>query len=65
MAKRNNVKELRLQKGWSQEILASLIGVSQYTVSEIENHRHNISKTELKNLAKAFEIKPSEIYPDP
>lgn len=50
-----NIQKLRLQRGWSQQQLAELSGLSTRTIQRIENG--NPASTEsLKSLASVFEI---------
>ncbi|WP_339900270.1 helix-turn-helix domain-containing protein [uncultured Gilvimarinus sp.] len=54
-----NVRKLRLQKGWSQEQLAELTGLSIRTISRIERGR--TPSLESRNaLASVFEIDTSQ-----
>ena len=55
------VKDLRNQRGWSQEKLAENAGISMRTVSVIEGNKHNPSITMIEDLAKAFGVKASEL----
>jgi putative transcriptional regulator len=36
----NRVKELRVQRGWTQEQLAALVGVSRQSINSIERNRY-------------------------
>lgn len=38
---KNNIKEARNEKGWSQDYLAHLAGVSRNTISSIETGQFN------------------------
>ena len=49
------VYKLRLQKGWSQEQLADLSGLSVRTIQRIENGQA-ASVESLKSLASVFEV---------
>ena len=49
------VKKLRLQRGWSQEQLADISGLSTRTIQRIERGE-NPSLETLKSLASVFEI---------
>ena len=40
---RHRVKKYRLDKGWSQQTLASELGVSRQTIISIESYRYNPS----------------------
>lgn len=50
----SRIKELRSQKGISQQGLAELLGVSRPAISQIENGERKISAEELDALAKIF-----------
>ena len=54
------VQKLRLQKGWSQQQLADLSGLSVRTIQRIEQG-HGASMESLKSLAAVFEIDFSEL----
>lgn len=54
------VQKLRLQKGWSQQQLADLSGLSVRTIQRIEQG-HSASVESLKSLAAVFEIDFSEL----
>lgn len=55
------VKELRNQKGMSQEILAEESGLSLRTVQRIENGESNPTGDTLKRLADALQVNPDEL----
>ena len=50
-----NIQKWRLQRGWSQQQLAELSGLSTRTIQRIENG-HPASAESLKSLASVFEI---------
>jgi len=52
----NPVKRERLEKGWTQEKLASRIGVKQATVAKWEREGAVYRKATRQKLAKVFEI---------
>jgi len=52
----SRIKELRSQRGISQQRLAELLGVSRPTISQIESGGRKISAEELDALAKIFNI---------
>lgn len=56
------VKELRIQKGYSQAQLAIIIGVDRKTINRIENGHFSPN---LENLVKIFEVldvKPQKVF---
>lgn len=55
------VKDLRKQKGMSQEILAEESGLSLRTVQRIENGESNPTGDTLKRLADALQVNPDEL----
>lgn len=50
------IKELRSQKGISQQRLAELLGVSRPTISQMESGERKVSAEELDALAEMFNI---------
>ena len=54
------IQKLRLQRGWSQEQLAHLSGLSVRTIQRIENGQ-TPSMESLKSLASVFEMDFSEL----
>jgi putative transcriptional regulator len=50
----NRVKELRNALGWTQEQLASAVGVSRQSVNSIERHRYVPSLPLALTFAKVF-----------
>ena len=55
-----SIKELRLEKGWSQEHLAELTNLSSRTIQRIEKD-NKASLESLKALANAFEMEVSQL----
>lgn len=58
------VQKLRLQRGWSQQQLAELSGLSVRTVQRIESGQAASAET-LKSLASVFEIDFSQLTSEP
>lgn len=58
------VQKLRLQRGWSQQQLAELSGLSARTIQRIENGKP-ASTESLKSLASVFEIDFSTLSSEP
>lgn len=54
------VRKLRLQRGWSQEQLAELSGLSVRTIQRIERGQ-NAGLESLKSLAAVFELEVSDL----
>lgn len=60
---KNRLKELRIERGISQEELAELCGISRATLSKIENNEEvNVNTRTIAKLADAFNVNPSEIF---
>jgi len=59
---KNRVKQLRLEKGWSQGELAALLGVSRQTVNAIENERYDPSLPLAFVIARVMEKAIEEIF---
>jgi len=55
------LKELRNQKGMSQEVLAAESGLSLRTIQRIENGETNPTGDSLKRLSSALNINPDEL----
>jgi transcriptional regulator with XRE-family HTH domain len=62
-----NLRVLRLLRGWSQELLADMAGIDRSYIGEIERAERNISLEHLERLARAFEITIPDLLraPDP
>lgn len=58
------VQKLRLHKGWSQQQLSDLSGLSVRTIQRIERG-HSASTESLKSLAAVFEIDFSNFLEEP
>lgn len=52
---RNNVKELRKEKGLTQEELAEIIGVSRQTINAIEKEKFDPSLPTAFKMARLFD----------
>lgn len=58
-----NIKNLRLQKGWSQERLAKESGIPRSTIAALETRKMLPTKlVVLQKLAKALEVTIDELY---
>ena len=55
------IKELRKQKGMSQEFLAEESGLSLRTIQRIENGETNPTGESLKRLSNALNVSPDEL----
>lgn len=59
---KNRLAELRTTKGWTQQQLADLVGVSRQTVISLERGRYNPSITLAFQLARTFEIQIEKMF---
>lgn len=58
------VRELRIKKGWSQNQLAELTGISQTTISEMENGKRNKMYNNIKKLAQVLGVTMEQLEGD-
>lgn len=56
-----NVRRLRLEKGWSQEDYADRAGIHRTYVSDIERGARNPTVTVVEKLAKPLGIKAGQL----
>jgi len=56
-----NVRGLRLARGWTQEDLAHEAGLAPVQVSRIERGKREIRLTTLLRLVNALEVSPTEL----
>lgn len=59
---KNNLEELRKQRGTTQEELAEILKVSRQTISSLENGRYNPSIILAFKIAKYFNKKIEDIF---
>lgn len=58
------VRKLRLQRGWSQDHLSQISGLSIRTIQRIERG-HNAGLESLKSLAAVFEVQVTDLQKEP
>ncbi|KGX85048.1 helix-turn-helix transcriptional regulator [Pontibacillus litoralis] len=58
----NQLNVLRAQKKWSQEDVATKVGVSRQTIISIEANKYNPSLILSFKLAKLFEVDIQDIF---
>ena len=58
----NNIKNLRISNGISQESFAEKLGCSREYISRLENHHEQISLQMMLNVSKVFNIKPQDLF---
>jgi putative transcriptional regulator len=59
---RNNLKELRQARGWSQGALAERLRVSRQTVNAIENGRNDPSLPLAFTISQVFDCRIEEVF---
>jgi putative transcriptional regulator len=59
---RNRVKELRGERGWTQQQLAEAVGVSRQSINSIERERYVPSLQLALIFAKVFGCSTDEIF---
>ena len=58
----NRVKELRSDRGWTQQQLADAVGVSRQSINSIERERYVPSLLLALTFARVFGIPTEEIF---
>lgn len=58
----NRVRELRTEKGWTQQQLAEAVGVSRQSINSIECNRYVPSLPLALTFARVFELATDEIF---
>lgn len=62
----NRIRELRMQRNWSQADLARSLKVSRQTVNAIERGRYDPSLPLAFSIARHFEVRIEDLFqPDP
>ena len=59
---RNRLRELRAERGWSQQDLAERLKVSRQTVNAIENGRYDPSLPLAFDIAAAFGMRIEDLF---
>lgn len=61
-----NIKKLRIKRGWTQEELGNLLGVKKAAIQKYESGQvQNLKQTTIRKLCEIFEKNPSYfIYDD-
>jgi putative transcriptional regulator len=58
----NRIKELRIDRGWTQEQLASAVGVSRQSINSIERDRYVPSLLLALTFARVFGCSTDQIF---
>lgn len=56
------LRELRLEKGWSQESLANLADIDRTYIPGIESGKRNVSLVVLQKIAIVFDISLANLF---
>ena len=59
---KNNIRELRTERGWSQTELGERLGVSRQTINAIENERYDPSLPLAFLISKAFSLPIEQLF---
>ena len=60
----NKLRQLRINKGYSQEYMAEILAVSQKTYSNMENDKSSISIEALKKIAEEYRVNILKLLSD-
>jgi putative transcriptional regulator len=58
----NRVRAMRAERGWTQQELADLVGVSRQSINSIENGRYVPSLPLALTFARVFQCTTDEIF---
>ncbi len=58
----NRVKELRVERGWTQQELAEAVGVSRQSINSIERNRYVPSLLLALTFARVFRCSMDKIF---
>jgi putative transcriptional regulator len=61
----NHLRELRAQRGWSQQHLAELLSVSRQSVNAIETGRYDPSLPLAFAIAELFDLPIEQVFVSP
>jgi len=59
------VRLLRINRGWSQEVLAELSGLNRSYIGAVERAEHNIGLDNMERISRALEINIHELLTGP
>jgi len=59
---RNDLRERRAQRGWSQGDLAEKLGVSRQTINAIETEKYSPSLELAFRIARLFKARIEEVF---
>jgi putative transcriptional regulator len=61
---KNRLRELRIERNWSQAELAERAGVSRQTINAIETEKYDPSLPLAFTLARIFKLKIEDMFDD-
>jgi putative transcriptional regulator len=59
---KNRVRELRMERGWTQQDLADAVGVSRQSINSIERERYIPSLPLALTFARVFKCSTDDIF---
>jgi putative transcriptional regulator len=59
---KNRVRELRMERGWTQQALADAVGVSRQSINSIERERYIPSLPLALTFARVFKCSTDDIF---
>lgn len=59
---KNRLEKFRTDKGWTQQQLSELVGVSRQTIISLEHGRYNPSILLAFRLARQFDVTIEELF---
>ena len=59
---RNRIRDLRIERGWSQQDLADAVGASRQTINAIEQEKYSPSLELAFRLARVFGEDLEEVF---
>ena len=61
---KNNIRQLRGERGWSQAVMAGKLGVSRQSVNAIETGRYDPSLPLAFSIARMFGVPIEAVFDD-
>ena len=61
---KNNIRQLRAERGWSQAVMAEKLGVSRQSINAIETGRYDPSLPLAFSIARLFEVPIEAVFDD-
>lgn len=61
----NRIREIRLERGLSQEQLGAMVGTGNQQISKIERGRLRLSEPWMNRIAAALHVRPYELLNNP